>query len=280
MKKIARTINCVLNQVGIHLISAHGWRQVQKLALERDELLNQNQLAHIDLKLISLILRQNRDKGGEHIRLYLEHRENATAAFRQDMVALVLNGFKNEGIFIEVGACDGIATSNTLLLEKAFGWRGILIEPARIWQKALQENRNVSFDFRCAWNENGNQVLFAEKSSPGRSGIVQTATDNTQVNNTYAVETVTIKTILLEKPNLQEVDFLSVDTEGSELEVLLGFPFESCRPKFVCVEHNFEKDKRIKIRQHLAQFGYRIFMENESFVDDWFVYYDEKDVKS
>jgi FkbM family methyltransferase len=267
----------ILNLLGVHLISSNGWKEVQNLALQRDDLKNQTRLALIDSKLISLIIERSNGAGVKQIQGLLEVRDRSSAAFRQDLVALVLNDFKTGGTFIEVGACDGLATSNTLLLEKKFGWQGILIEPARVWHEALKSNRNVDLDFRCAWNENGKLVTFAEKASPGRSGIVQTATDDTEVNLTYEVETVTIKRILQEKQQLEKIDFLSVDTEGSELEVLLGFPFELSKPKFICVEHNFNQEKRMKVREYLAKFGYRNFMETESYVDDWFSLHNENE---
>ena len=47
----------------------------------------------------------------------------------QDLITLDLFGFKNNGIFIEAGACDGILNSNTYLLEKEFSWSGLLVEP-------------------------------------------------------------------------------------------------------------------------------------------------------
>ena len=44
---------------------------------------------------------------------------------------------KKNGFFVEFGACDGLHFSNTLLLEKSFGWKGILAEPNRAYQKKL-----------------------------------------------------------------------------------------------------------------------------------------------
>jgi FkbM family methyltransferase len=271
MKKVLRKFVNILNHIGLHVITIRGWKHMQNQALKLDEMRESQRQAAIDLEIISFMLQRNAEGSNFQIEQFLKLRNEGKAAFRQDLIALVLNNFKKEGVFIEVGACDGLATSNTFLLEKEFGWQGLLIEPAKVWQADLISNRKAELDFRCAWKEDGITVRFAEKSSPGRSGIVETSSDLTPVRTDYEVETVTLRKIISEKKFLNKVNFLSVDTEGSEYEVLLGFPFESCRPDFICVEHNFETDKRFRVRVFLEEQGYINFMEAFSYVDDWYV---------
>jgi FkbM family methyltransferase len=185
----------------------------------------------------------------------------------------MFNNFKTHGTFIEVGACDGVATSNTLLLEQEYSWSGLLVEPARIWHTDLFRNRSAQIETRCAWKSNGEELQFVEKISPGRSGIVETSNDDTVAHEFYAVETVTLELLISENTLLGKVDFLSVDTEGSELEVLQGFPFEKIQPRFICVEHNFNVLKREQVRCLLRKHGYHVFLESLSHVDDWFYKY-------
>lgn len=271
MKKVLRKFVNILNHIGLHVISIRGWKHIQNQASKLDEMRENQRLDAIDLEFILFILQRNAEGSNLQIERFLKLRNKSKAAFRQDLIALVLNDFKREGVFIEVGACDGLATSNTFLLENEFGWQGLLVEPAKIWHADLISNRKVDLDFRCAWKEDGKTVRFAEKSSPGRSGIVETSSDSTPVRADYEVETATLRKIISEKKFLDKVNFLSVDTEGSEYEVLIGFPFESCRPDFICVEHNFETDKRSRVRVLLEEQGYINFMEAFSYVDDWYV---------
>jgi FkbM family methyltransferase len=270
MKSLMRKINLLLNTIGLHVISANGWRDIQRRAEQLEELETNQHLLEIDLQIASMIVEQSTNLQTSQTSRFFEVRDKATAAFRQDLIALTLNNFKENGVFIEVGACDGLATSNTYLLETSFGWRGLLIEPARIWHEKLVQNRSADLDFRCAWKVDGERVSFSEKVSPGRSGIADTTTDVTATRANYEIETVTLRKILEEKSFLQKVDFLSVDTEGSEYEVLLGFPFELSKPSFICVEHNFESEKRLRIRTLLEDHGYANFLENHSYVDDWY----------
>ena len=64
--------------------------------------------------------------------------EKSRAQLKQDIFVLLETGFKRDGYFVEFGATNGVDLSNSWLLEKAFGWTGILAEPARIWHDDLK----------------------------------------------------------------------------------------------------------------------------------------------
>src|SRR5262245_31004510 len=74
--------------------------------------------------------------------------------FQDLFVVFFLNG-KQNGFFVEFGAADGQILSNTAILERDFGWKGILSEPARGWHNALKANRKSVIDTRCVWSETG-----------------------------------------------------------------------------------------------------------------------------
>lgn len=66
------------------------------------------------------------------------------------------------GYFVEFGATNGIELSNPFLLEKKYNWRGILVEPARVWHNGLSINRGCLVDTRCVWAESGLHLQFNE----------------------------------------------------------------------------------------------------------------------
>jgi hypothetical protein len=81
----------------------------------------------------------------------------------QDLFVLFILKEKRNGYFVEFGATNGIDLSNTYLLEKSYGWNGILAEPARCWLRDLKGNRNSSLDFRCIWEKTGKSVPFNDR---------------------------------------------------------------------------------------------------------------------
>lgn len=273
MRFLLATLNKLLKIIGLRVITTRGWSSFVRLAFERDALVENRMKTQIDFGVVRTVIETRIGPTEADLTRYLESVSESNSAFRQDLIALMFNNFKTHGTFIEVGACDGVATSNTLLLEREYSWVGLLVEPARIWHADLFRNRTAQIETRCAWKSNGEQLQFVEKLSPGRSGIVETSNDDTAANEFYSVETVTLSMLLSESTTFENVDFLSVDTEGSELEVLQGFPFEKIQPRFICVEHNFNDFKRAQVRSLLGRHGYHVFLESLSQVDDWFYKY-------
>jgi len=87
---------------------------------------------------------------------------NSQAQLRQDLLVLCHTNFKENGYFVEFGACDGRELSNTYLLEKDFKWNGILAEPGRIWHKDLYNHRNCHISEDCVWRESDQDIVFNE----------------------------------------------------------------------------------------------------------------------
>jgi hypothetical protein len=84
------------------------------------------------------------------------------------------------------------------------------------------------------------------------------------------VETVSLENLLKDHDAPRHIDFLSIDTEGSEFEILGSFDFNSYRFGVICVEHNYS-DTREKIHSLLLANGYRQVHEDLSDFDDWYV---------
>jgi FkbM family methyltransferase len=179
------------------------------------------------------------------------------------------------GFFVEFGASDGLALSNSHLLEKRFGWTGVLCEPSTAWYEALKQNRGCIIDTRCVYSVSGEKISFSENylgelsaitayAEPNASGILKRTTSS------YEVETISLLDLLKEHNAPKFVDFLSIDTEGSEFEILKNFDFQSYRFGAICVEHNFA-DTREKINKLLLASGYVQVHPDLSDFDDWYV---------
>jgi hypothetical protein len=84
----------------------------------------------------------------------------------QDLFALCALNIKRDGYFVDIGAANGIEGSNTYLLEKHFGWRGILVEPAVCWHRSLEMNRCSPIEKDCVWKTSSTRIKFNEIKDP------------------------------------------------------------------------------------------------------------------
>jgi FkbM family methyltransferase len=199
---------------------------------------------------------------------------SSRSQLRQDVFVLGMSGFKRQGFFVEFGATNGLDLSNKALLEQNFGWTGILAEPARQWHTDLHANRSAVIDTRCVWRESGAHLDFTEAPRGENSGLTQFMKKRRQIRgNTYSVETITLTELLQSHGAPQVIDYLSIDTEGSEFDILKAFDFDSYRFRVITVEHNFAP-QRSDIYQILTEHGYRRVAETASRFDDWYVHPD------
>jgi FkbM family methyltransferase len=193
----------------------------------------------------------------------------------QDLLALIGSGAKSKGFFVEFGSADGVALSNSYLLENEFGWSGILCEPSRSWHEDLKRNRRCIVDTRCVYSRSGEQISFSENYIGELSGITEFTGDNhhgilDRTTTSYQVETISLLDLLKHHNAPKHIEFLSVDTEGSEFEILNAFDFSQYSFGAICVEHNY-LENRSKVKQLLVSKGYRQVYPELSDFDDWFV---------
>lgn len=186
----------------------------------------------------------------------------------QDLEVLKFYNNKKDGFFVEIGASDGINLSNTYLLEKNYNWKGICVEPIPKNFNLLCKNRPNSLCCdNAVYNESNMDVIFDIANNYDLlSGIAnnidchKTAVDKNKTQIT--VKTITLND-LLEKYNAPLlIDYLSLDTEGSELEILKFFDFNKYIFGLIDIEHNFVEPRRTQIRELLTSNGYDYIKEN------------------
>lgn len=188
---------------------------------------------------------------------------NSPAEHIQDIFALIFSGCKRKGFFVEFGACDGLTVSNTLSLEKRFGWKGILAEPSRFWRETLPVNRSAAIDLRCVAGESGRQVKFFESDRPGNSSSEENHKYIGSVTDSYSVETVSLTDLLSYHSAPRYIDYLSVDTEGSEKEVLESFDFDRYKFGFITVEEHEGVSPENSVQPILERAGYEVIVARE-----------------
>ena len=218
---------------------------------------------------------------GMLIKTYDKLFNKSKSQFRQDIFALMELNFKNNGYFIEFGASHGGEGSNTWLLEKEFGWQGILAEPSKCFHQELKANRSVHIEEKCVWSSSNEVLLFNEVTLPGLSGLSTIDSFSNSDGhahlrndgNRYSVTTISLID-LLEKYNAPKIiDYLSIDTEGTEFEILSHHDFDKYKFKVITCEHNYTQSRE-NVFNLLSSKGYVRKFEDVSLVDDWYVLMD------
>jgi FkbM family methyltransferase len=209
----------------------------------------------------------------EHCPQLLRVIRKSKSQFRQDLFVLSHLDFKRDGFFVEFGATNGIELSNTFLLEKEFGWNGILAEPAKCWHARLKNNRSAHIDYNCVWSESNSLINFNDADIMSRINLCS-GTDNfgeARANgNYYAVKTISLNDLLAKYGAPHHIDYLSIDTEGSEFPILHSLDFSKYSFSVITCEHNFTPTRE-KLFSLLTRNGYLRVHEDLSKCDDWYV---------
>lgn len=178
----------------------------------------------------------------------------------------------NGGFYLDVGCHDGVDISNTLLLDKA-GWKGICIDP---FPKNF-EKRTAHVVKAVVYSSNDDIIEFDYSvEDPGCSGInSELGIHKERLYTTTTIQkhkfkTRTLQSILEDCNAPYKIEYMNLDVEGAEYEVLRVFPFDRYSFKCMSIEHNYEEPKRSQIRQLLESKGYKL--EHSVHVDDWYVY--------
>jgi FkbM family methyltransferase len=158
----------------------------------------------------------------------------------------------NNGFFVELGANDGVNQSNTLYFERFRGWKGVLIEPFHPNYKELIRNRDSTNFFKnaaCVGPTYTNLIVELAYSNLMTSTLGVNSDILDPVNHAnqgsrfwggttflFEAPASTLNSILIEANAPTLIDFLSLDVEGVELEILKGVDHENFRFRYICVE--------------------------------------------
>jgi FkbM family methyltransferase len=165
------------------------------------------------------------------------------------------------GTCIEVGAGFGMHMSNTGYFEE-IGWKCLCIEPIPEHFSNLRMYRRLCLNVACGKEDlekapftvyrlkDGNQEAISSLKSDPR--LVESHQE--LIENIYQID-VPVKKLdsILKSTNINHIDFMSIDTEGNEIEVLEGFDLLAWKVKLLVIENNFSDPH---IEEYLSNFGY------------------------
>ena len=180
--------------------------------------------------------------------------------------------FKNKrrGFLVDVGAADGVRYSNSRYLIKFFDWNGILIEPHPEFQKHLHsiyaKSKNVHLCNYAVANktQTSNFYMYGKDkhaqvstlSDEFKQRVIHTHGD--KYLEPIKVETMPLKKLLVEYNSPDKIDFMSIDCEGSDMEVLQSMDWVRFEVNLVCIEHSMDKTM---LMEYMNSIGYSYYDE-------------------
>jgi FkbM family methyltransferase len=159
------------------------------------------------------------------------------------------------GFFVEVGANHPTYASQTWHLEQA-GWTGVLVEPQPDLAAKLAATRTAKvFAVACASPQEAGRLLPLHVAGPLSSLDPSQMAPGARAERVIMVPVRTLDDVLDEAKAPAPIDFLSVDVEGHEIKVLLGFDFARWRPRLILIEDHVGNLDR---HRFLQGSGYRL----------------------
>lgn len=161
---------------------------------------------------------------------------------------------RRDGVFVDVGASHYKDGSTTYFLEEQLGWSGVAIDPQQQFEEDYRRHRPRTrfFPFFVSDRSNETATLYMVNEQS------QTVSARTPPSDAGAVTRVSAPTItltdLLDRLQIPRVDFISIDVEGAEPDVLRGLDIRRFTPALVCVEAH--ADVRQQVLEYFAKHSY------------------------
>jgi len=270
-RKLIKLIRQLLHKGNIDLVKYSDFERIKSENTKLLSMINKHESLEHDKKFLQCLDPWN------HYNLSGKLSQSNSSELHQDLFVLSTLKLKRSGFFVEFGATNGIDGSNTFLLERDFGWRGILAEPAKGWHAQLQNNRpQAQIEFNCVWKDSHSKISFKEiPDAPGLSTISSFADSDLHANSRkhgkeYKVDTISLNDLLQKFSAPLVIDYLSIDTEGTEYEILTKFNFDEYKINIITCEHNYNTNREA-INVLLESKGFKRVFTDLSLYDDWFV---------
>ena len=212
----------------------------------------------------------------------IKNKNDIKSQLYQDVFASFVVGNKFDKTFFEFGATNGIDLSNSYMLENSLNWKGALSEPSQQWHNELKKNRpNANIITDCLWSESNKELDFFVSEVGVLSSLNEfkendkiSMPGNTRVRlkngKIISVNTISLNHAVENAFKFKTPSYISIDTEGSEYEILKVFDFKRFRPIVFTVEHNFT-ELELKIDDLMKSNNYlRVFKKITSF-DAWYI---------
>ena len=202
--------------------------------------------------------------------------DHSFSQLQQDRWVLEELAGKCGGFFVEIGAFDGKDLSNTYLLESEYGWDGILAEPNPLLAEGIRLLRKAALCTEPVDAVTGRLVTMRflvdrpDLSSISDYAFIDQHADARRKESVEVIQkTISLNDLLAAYNAPNDIDFISIDTEGNESDILSAFNFDHYDVGLFCIEHNYTDANRKLDNQLLSQ-GYERVYRDWSKWDAWY----------
>jgi len=174
---------------------------------------------------------------------------------------------KSYGVFLDIGAFDGVEQSNSFFFEDERDWSGLCIEPhPKLFQKLKSSRKCICENYAISDEIGEEKFLVIEGYASSLSGLVKyynkdhkKRIDAEVKEHGDKTEFVNINTAplqyLLDKHDMSVIDYCSLDVEGAELEVLKSIDFDKTHISYFTIENNYGNEG---VKEFLESKGYTL----------------------
>jgi len=200
--------------------------------------------------------------------------------------AIVMTSFnflitKPKGFYLDIGAYHPWRHSNTYLLYKK-GWRGINIDPRPGAKKLFDKYRKGDINIEAGISDSDSKMTyyvldeFSTMNTFSRDNLERLGMLN-KITSTYEIPVYSIESLLKKYPDINNVDYLNIDAEGFEIQILKGINFDTFKPSVISIEQNnvltFSEVLQSEVNLFLQQKGYSAYAKNLLLKDVATVFY-------
>eukprot|EP01084_Bolivina_argentea_P051395 94538_1 len=167
----------------------------------------------------------------------------------------------SNGIYIDLATNAYRTISNTYFLDKCLSWHGLCIEPQSMYHKNILKYRNCKLIKNCVWNETKEMIFESNPNKwyPVLSGIKGHNTIKQYIRGDQLNDIIEMKLIcktlqsIVNEFSITHIDYLSLDVEGAELNILHGINWNKLQIDVITVERNKNEQN---IVQYLSHHGF------------------------
>lgn len=191
-----------------------------------------------------------------------------------------------KGFYVDIGALHPLRFSNTHLFYER-GWRGINIDAMPGSMKEFNEIRKEDINIEAGISESGSELIFYSFKDPALNSFNKKISETRIANGWELIEKINIKTFsindILNKylPENQKIDFINIDAEGLDFEIIKSLDWKKYKPDFLLAENLELKNEDIvqfggdEMYRYLKELGYIVIAKTMRTV----IFKNKKDVQ-